>query len=102
VRELDEEDFEASVAAFFAHPEALVLGVETARQARERFTGALEDIVRQHPTGDVVVVTHGTVMSLFVAAYTGIEPFPYCKRLRLPERIALELTCGAGLNLPSM
>jgi broad specificity phosphatase PhoE len=102
VRELDEEDFEASVAAFFAHPEELVLGVETARQARDRFAGALEGIVRQHPTGDVVVVAHGTVMSLFVAAYTRIEPFPFWKRLRLPDMVALELAPGPRPNPPSV
>src|SRR5205085_11952286 len=84
-------DFEAEVAALFARPGELVMGDETADQARERFTRALTGVAEQHPGGDVIVVAHGTVITLFVAAVAGVAPFPLWKRLGLPSFVVLAL-----------
>ena len=39
------DDFEAAVERFFCKPDQLVLGTETAGQARDRMTGAIDDII---------------------------------------------------------
>lgn len=84
-------DFEAEVATLFARPGELVMGDETADQARERFARAVTGVIEQHPDGDLIVVAHGTVITLFVAAVAGVAPFPFWKRLGLPSFVVLGL-----------
>jgi broad specificity phosphatase PhoE len=68
----------------FVHADMLVMGSETATQARERFARAVEAVLQRHMAGNVVIVARGTVITLFVAAVAGIEPFPLWQRLGLP------------------
>jgi len=88
--------FEAAVERFFARPDDLVFGEETARQARDRFGAAIARVLAGHPGGDVVVVAHGTVISLFVAHRTGVDAFDLWRRLGLPSFVVLALP-GFGL-----
>lgn len=81
---LDDEMFQATMARFFAEPDTLVFGEETANQALARFARAVEDILACHPDGDIIIVTHGTVMSLFVAAHSIIKPMDFWWHLHLP------------------
>ena len=90
---LSRESFEQRISDLFARPDELVFGAETAAQARKRFTMAVMRLVARGP-GDVIVVTHGTVMALFVAEVTGIEPFAFWKRQQMP--------CATRLKLPEL
>ncbi len=83
--------FEAAVADFFARPDELVLGCETAAQALDRFSHAVNGVLAAHTSGAIAIVTHGTVMSLFVAAQTGVDPFPFWRDLALPDLAVLDL-----------
>ncbi len=85
------EDFAAAVAAFFARPSELVMGRETADAARERFAQAVDRVLAAHPTGNLAIVAHGTVITLLVAAHNQIEPFPLWKSLDPPSFVALTL-----------
>ena len=80
---LDQANFEDSVSDFFDRPEQLVMGQETGVQARDRFAKAVESVVESNPEGDVVIIAHGTVISLFVAEHTSVRPFELWKRLGL-------------------
>jgi len=88
---IDREHFEAQVAEFFKRPGALVFGSETADQAHERFAAAIAAVTAQYPARSLAVVTHGTVISLFVARSAGVEPFPLWSRLGLPSFVVLSL-----------
>ena len=80
-----QEAFEASVKAFFEHPDQLVFGDETADQAHARFLQTVEAIQERYPSQTpLVIVTHGTVISLFVARACGVDPFHLWKSLKLP------------------
>src|SRR5829696_1042016 len=70
---LSRDDFENSVRAFFANPDKLVFGNETANEAYERFAQAVYSILESYQNKTVVVVAHGTVISLFVSRLTGIS-----------------------------
>jgi broad specificity phosphatase PhoE len=83
--------YEAALAAFFARPTERVVGGGTARAAEERFTRAIEAVLRSSAGGNVIVVAHGTVISLFVARHTGIEPFPFWRSLSLPSFVVHSL-----------
>jgi len=86
---LSPQQFTCAVAAFFHHPSALVMGRETAHQASERFARAVAAVTSGSMEQNVVVVTHGTVLTLFVARATGLEPFAFWNRLGLPSFVVL-------------
>ena len=86
---LGPEEFDRAVAAFFHRPAELVLGCETAQQASERFAKTMAEVTSRYAEQNVVVFTHGTVLSLYVARATGMEPFALWKRLGLPSFVVL-------------
>ena len=83
-------DFEAAVERFFSHPGRLVLGSETAEQARGRMAAAIDDIV-ELGHADSIVVTHGTVLTLYVAGVAGVRPMSFWRSLGLPSYVVLEV-----------
>ncbi|MCZ7567025.1 MAG: phosphoglycerate mutase family protein [Ardenticatenaceae bacterium] len=86
-----EEQFEVQVAEFFRQPQALVMGKETATQAYERFAQAVAFVIEVYPHSNIVVVAHGTVITLLIARAVGLEPFGFWKRLGLPSFVVLSL-----------
>jgi len=88
---MTQEAFEASVAALFTRPHEVVFGAESAFQALERFRIALGAALARFPDQNLAVVSHGTVISLFVAAKNNDLPFPLWKRLGLPSVMVLSL-----------
>lgn len=88
---LSPEAFQSSMHAFFNNPDELVFGSETAGQAYARFYRAVHSILNAHRGKTVVVVTHGTVIALFVSRLTGSSDLELWSRLGLPSFIVLEL-----------
>ena len=66
------DEFEKAVERFFLRPDRLVLGTETANQARDRFAAAIDEVIDAGQS-DSIVVTHGTVMTLYVASVAGVQ-----------------------------
>ena len=85
------EEFQAQVAHFFEHPGKLVLGYETADEAHARFAAAVTSVLEQHPHGNPAIVSHGTVMTFFVARANRLGPVPFWKSLGLPAFAVLSL-----------
>jgi broad specificity phosphatase PhoE len=83
--------FEQAVTAFFMRPDELVFGEETASQAGARFDAAVQTVCAAHPGQTVAIVSHGTVITLFVARHAGIAALPFWKRLGMPAIVALSL-----------
>lgn len=81
-------DFEAAVKRMFHQPNRLVFGEETAREALARFSNAIDSVIDTYPNQSVGVVTHGTVMALYVAQRTGEDAFAVWKALQMPDVIA--------------
>lgn len=82
-------EFEAGIARLFTRPDELVFGDETADAAHARFSGAVERNRRNSVAADVLVVSHGTVMSLYVSRLMGFDPFPFWRSLAMPTVIVL-------------
>lgn len=90
-----ERAFQATMARFFATPEELIFGRETAAQAQERFTTAVRRVIVQSAANrDIMVVTHGTVMALYLAFLTGGNAYALWRMQTLP--------CYAALVLPDL
>ena len=83
-------EFEAAVEQLFDKPDQLVLGTETAEQALHRFNAAIDRVIEAGQT-DNVVVTHGTVMTLYAAGVAGVEPMGLWRRLATPSYVVLGL-----------
>ena len=82
------DDFRTRVRHVFSEPEARVLGSESAAEALARYRACVHDILARREE-NVVVVSHGTVMTLLVASCNTIEPFELWDRLALPSFVVL-------------
>jgi broad specificity phosphatase PhoE len=90
VPHMETREFISLVALLFKEPGRLVLGNETADEAYERFADAVDGLIERE-RGDVAVVTHGTVISLFAQRRANEEPFALWRRMGLPSFIVLEI-----------
>lgn len=77
---LDPDEIDRGLRGLFARPGEVVYGEESAASALARFESAVEGLPE-----DSVIVTHGTVLSLFVAARTGRDPYELWRSLELPD-----------------
>jgi broad specificity phosphatase PhoE len=85
------EQFRSRVSEFFAEPNELVFGDETAAQAANRFAGSINEIVRVAPQDTTAVVSHGTVITLFVCESNDIDPYHFWLTLEMPSFVVLDL-----------
>jgi broad specificity phosphatase PhoE len=88
---VDREAFQAKVLGIFENPGRLVYGAETGDQAHRRFSEAITQLLEQYPHDSVGVVTHGTVMALFVSRACDLNPGRFWTRLGLPCYVVLSL-----------
>jgi broad specificity phosphatase PhoE len=88
---LSHDAFQASMRDFFQRPDALVFGRETADQAHNRFYRAVHSILTEYRNNTVIIVAHGTVISLFVARLTGTSDLELWNRLGLPSFVVMDL-----------
>jgi len=87
---LGDTEFASAIATLFARPRELVFGRETAAAALARFDAAVTTVLAGAPEpDDVIVMSHGAVISLFVAAHTGSDGLALWKRLGLPSFVVL-------------
>jgi 2,3-bisphosphoglycerate-dependent phosphoglycerate mutase len=77
---LPRAEFVDRMSAFFARPDEIVVGEESAGAARARFAAVVDSISRP-----AAVVTHGTVIALFVAGSDPDGGFGFWQTLALPD-----------------
>src|SRR5688572_21083933 len=67
-----------------------VLGNESADEALRRFRSALRDVLARYPNETVAVVSHGTVIALYVAEHTKDHTaFELWRKLGLPSLVVV-------------
>lgn len=88
---LSHAEFQASMRGFFQKPDQLVFGNETANQAHARFYRIVHSILNENRNKTAVIVTHGTVISLFVSRLTGSSDLELWNKLGLPSFVAMDL-----------
>lgn len=88
---LPHDAFETAVRELFKRPEERVFGGETASEAHARFYRTVHTILNEYKNKTVVIVSHGTVISLFVSRLTGSSDFELWKKLGLPSFVALDM-----------
>lgn len=88
---LSRDHFENSVRELFANPDELVFGNETADEAYERFARAAYSILESFPHKTIVIVAHGTVISLFVSRLTAMSVLSLWQELGLPSFLVMDM-----------
>jgi broad specificity phosphatase PhoE len=77
-------------ARIFMEFDRRIMGRESAREAQTRFAVAIETELARTEEANLVVVAHGTVISLLVSQHDNIDPFELWKRLQCPSFVVLE------------
>lgn len=93
---LRDEEFGRAARAFFERPDELVWGNETAQRAGNRFEGAVRRVLDEREEDVVVIIAHGTVISLLVAQHNDIDAHELWQSLGLPSFCVLSVP---GLEL---
>lgn len=83
--------YEEMNAPIFSDVDRPVLGRESARDALERFRVAVNREAARTVGKNLVIVSHGTVISLLCAAYGGLDAFTLWKELDCPSFVVLTL-----------
>lgn len=84
--------------ALFENPNEVVFGRESGSQALQRLTTAIDRVTTQMP-GPWVLVSHGTVMALFLAKLTGCAALEIWSQLGLPAVAAVDCRNSRLLQL---
>ena len=88
---LHRDQFQVAVREFFEKPGMLVFGSETADACHARFQQAVHSILDQNLDKTVVIVAHGTVISLFVSRLTGMSDWLLWNELALPSFVVVDV-----------
>lgn len=81
--------FIQKVTQFFAQPDKLVFGRESADTAFARFKDAVQRCLDENPDDLLGIVAHGTVLSLYIGQTLNIDPHTFLKSLRMASIIIL-------------
>jgi broad specificity phosphatase PhoE len=84
-------EFISHMELFFRRPDELVLGRESADQSTSRIERAIDDAIDKHREGNLAIVTHGTVLALFVAEHSSKGPFDLWRNMGLPSFAVMSL-----------
>ena len=87
---LDKGTFENKVVELFRNPEKRVFGEETANQAADRFSKALKTVQKLNPRSSLAVVSHGTVISLWLERNAGADGLVTWKMLGMPSFVVYD------------
>ncbi len=81
-----EEAFRQRIAQVFERPSEPVGGQETAHEAAERLAAALA----RHRGAPLLAVTHGTVLSMYLAERLGCDAHDLWRSLHMPDAFVLD------------
>ncbi len=90
VPHLRTSDFLSLMAQVFKRRDEVVLGEESANAALLRFRSALEATCAGHPEENLIIVTHGTVIALFLASISQEDGYRIWREMGLPSYAVVE------------
>jgi len=95
---LPKDEFQEAVHEFFEKPDILVFGSETADACHSRFQQAVHSIIDHNLDKTIVIVAHGTVISLFASRLTGISAQLLWNELALPSFVVIDVQAPAVIE----
>lgn len=97
------DDFRAKVQDLFQRQDKVIFGEESALETVTRFSESVNAIVLKHPDQSVAIVSHGTVISLFVSSQNEIDAYSFWRSLEMPSLVILgrpKLKLESVISLP--
>ncbi|HEX8912586.1 MAG TPA: histidine phosphatase family protein [Humisphaera sp.] len=91
VPHLPTREFIGMMEVLFRKPTEHVLGRESAAEALARFRPAVEAAAERYPTGNLAVVSHGTVIALLLAQLGGGRGFELWRRMAQPSYAVVDV-----------
>lgn len=85
------EDFQAAVKDIFDQPSAVVFGEESADACYARYAAAVDTVLDTFPDETLAVVSHGTVMALFMGRRSRQNPYTLWQGFKMPALAVLDL-----------
>ena len=92
---LPKDELQAAVSEFFEKPDMLVFGSETADECHARFEQAVQSVLSNYADKNIVIVSHGTVISLFASRLTGTSDLLLWNELGLPSFLVIDVQAAA-------
>jgi broad specificity phosphatase PhoE len=91
------KDIDDVLARAFAHPDRPAYdGWEPLEATRHRAGTAVRDLLLRHPTGDLVLVGHGTCLALVAAELTGTPVNPHApSAMGFPDVVTIRMSAPA-------
>jgi broad specificity phosphatase PhoE len=93
------EGFMDLMQHLFEAPGERVFGEESAAEAKDRFTAAVDDALQAHADSTVAIVTHGTVIALCAAPLFGLKPNVLWTRMSHPSFVVIDMDANAGITV---
>ena len=88
---LPRTEFIESIRGFFQFPDSVVYGSESCHDVAARIESEIHRAMSGHPDRNLLMVTHGTSMSSFIARHAEADAFSVWDSLGLPAYIAFRL-----------
>ncbi|MFC4403924.1 histidine phosphatase family protein [Gracilibacillus xinjiangensis] len=87
------DEWLAIMQQLFTKQDRFIFGDETAGAAKSRFDEAIKKLIKTHTSNeDILLVTHGTVMSLFLSLYNHLDGFEIWCSLGMPAYVELTVS----------
>jgi broad specificity phosphatase PhoE len=87
----DANIFHQAIQAAMDQPEQLLFGEETFEAARVRFTEAVRRSLTSSDDQTIALVSHATIVSMFIAGVTGMNPYVIWAHLDMPAYVIFTL-----------
>ncbi len=89
-RFMSRERWLETLASFFQKPDECIFGEETANEAKQRFSEAVALAISMYGES-IAIVSHGTVLSLFIAEHNKLDVWCVWQSLKMPDLTELNL-----------
>ena len=96
------DKFQNLVQEFFDRANELIFGNETANDAFARFRQAVDIVLNSYNDKTIVLVAHGTVISLYVAWLTGCDGYSLWNELGLPSFVVLDIQSKTLIKIENL
>lgn len=84
-----QNEFHAAVRKAMLSPDEVLFGDETFADARKRLAEQVATLVKQHPDDTIVIVSHGRILSMYLAKLMRQLPVSIWGKLQMPAYAVL-------------
>lgn len=96
----DYNEFRGLVRRHFGFPDEVVMRKESSRAAGDRFAAGVQERLAAAPESVPVIVSHGRIVSSWLASLAGASAWEIWTELRMPDLIDVDLASNTFRTVP--